>query len=128
MGAGDFMENRTTWVISDAICSLSEDFDRDRSFPDLLFSCGLVTRRWQALDSTFKSFKDIAPKVNYCYLKYGDQGSEMMGCLQKPTHLKYFFFYHSFGNCFQSCYLVPRAKIVYGSTTIFKDIIICSFL
>jgi len=37
MGAGDFMEDRTARVIHDANFSPSEDFDRDRSFPDLRF-------------------------------------------------------------------------------------------
>jgi hypothetical protein len=66
MGAGDFMEDRTAWVTHDANSSLSEDFDRNRSFPDLLFLCCLVTRRWQALelDSTYKSLKMRILKIN----------------------------------------------------------------
>jgi len=65
MGAGDFMEDRTTWVIHDANCYLSEDFDRDRSFPDLLFSCCVVKKRWIALglDSYYSSNK-IEQKID----------------------------------------------------------------
>ena len=69
------MEDGTAWVIHNANCSLSEDFDRDRSFPDLLFSCCVVTRRWQSLelDSTYKSSKTTALKLtDYC-LKYSHQ-------------------------------------------------------
>ena len=44
------MENLTAWVIHDVNSSLSEDFDRNRSFPDLLFSCCVLTRSWQALE------------------------------------------------------------------------------
>ena len=69
VGAGDFMEDRTAGVIHDVICSLSEDFDSNRSFPDPLFSCGVVTRRWQALDSTYKSSTETIPKINDYRLK-----------------------------------------------------------
>ena len=55
------MEDRTAWVIPDVNSSLSEDFDRDRSFPDSLFSCCVVTRRWQTLELKVSGAGELPP-------------------------------------------------------------------
>ena len=63
------MEDQTVRVIHDVICSLSEDFDRNRSFPDLLFFV-LFGHKEVASSGTGLTYKYVFTTtrkiINYC--------------------------------------------------------------